>query len=696
MYLVKGGKMRISKKLLSVIVSFLLTTLVILVPLSSVFAAVTVYVFTSPSSGPPGTVLSVYGTGFTTPANYTVTFGMNTIIGSTALTSSTVNTSFNVPVLPRGAYSVTITTSASDTIIATNFTITPQITLNSTTGKSGDQISVSGNGFAASNTITIYFDGVAQTPASAVYSDSIGQFYNAVITVPQTSGGNHTITAGDYGGVSSGVTYSVTSTMTLSATTGAVGSSITVSGGGFAANSALSFFLDSTPISVSASTNSIGNFSNVALVIPSISGGSHVFKVQDASANSVTANFSVTAVMTTGPATGPIDTTVAIIGKGFLASSPISVTFDGATVTSLLSLASGADGSVNTSFKIPASASGNHVIAVSDGTTTLNANFTTSSTSAITVTSGPVGTSVTANGTGFKSKGNITINYNNAQVQTAVADTKGSFTTTFVIPASSTGSHSVVISDQTNTGTYNFSVIPTINPLNPTSGYIGTSMTISGNGFGASKTINVTYDSTSVTLTTGGTTDANGTFSVSFKAPVSKSGNHAIMMTDGATIENFTFAIDATPPPVPNLTLPVAATKLGKVPMLSWTSVTDSNSGITYTLQISKDIAFGTLILEKTGLTSPTYTLNPQIPQEKLKSASKSAPYYWRVKATDAASNVSAWTTPQTFLVGIELTDYYGYIILGVIAIMLGALGFVLGRLTRRRVQPPVEPPVAS
>ena len=112
--------------------------------------------------------------------------------------------------------------------------------------------------------------------------------------------------------------------------------------------------------------------------------------------------------------------------------------------------------------------------------------------------------------------------------------------------------------------------------------------------------------------------------------------------------------------------------------------MTDPNGGITYTLQISKDATFNTLILQKTGLTAPTYTLNTQNPQEKLKSASKSAPYYWRVQAIDAASNASAWTTPQTFLVGLALGDYAGYIILGVIAIMLGVLGFVLGRLTRR------------
>jgi hypothetical protein len=685
--------MRVHKKFLAVLLAVLLTAMAVIIPTSAVFAAATNFTVTlSGYSGPPNTVIYAYGTpatAFTAGATYTVYMNGAPATGTYSISStSQIVSYFGIPVWPRGVYSVTITTSTTgDTQLAPwpTFTITPQIFLSSTSIKSGDVVTISGNGFAASTPITIYLDGVARTLASAVSSDYYGQFTGAQITIPPVSGGNHSITAGDLAGVSPGVTFAITSDMTLSANTAAVGGSITVSGTGFAASSALSFSLDSTAISSSASTDTAGNFSNVTVTIPSIAGGTHNFKVQDASGNSVTKSLAVTAAMTSSPATGPVDTTVGITGKGFLASTPMTFTFDGATISSLLSLSSGADGSINTSFKIPASSSGNHVVAVSDGTTTLNATFAISSTSAINVTSGPVGTSVTASGSGFKYKGNITVTYNNAQIGTATAGTNGSFTTTFAIPSSSTGPHSLVISDQTNTQTYTFTMTPTTNPMSPTTGYIGTSITISGTGYGASKAIIVTYDASPVTLTAPGTTDANGTFSVSFKAPVSKGGNHPVTVSDGTTTGTFTFAMDSTPPPVPALSLPLASTKLAKVPTFTWTAVTDPN-GVTYNLQISKDISFNTLILQKTGLTTTSYTLNTQNPQEVLKSASKSAPYYWRVQAIDGASNTSAWTTPQTFLVGLALGDYAGYIILGVIAIMLGALGFVLGRLTRRRI----------
>ena len=680
--------MKTTKKYLAILLVILLSLMAIIVPLSPVLAA-SVTVYLSPYSGPPGTTVMVYGLGFST-GTYTVTFSSGlvstTVIGTTTVPAGgTINNYFYVPGFPRGIYNVTVLPNNADTVTVPTFTITPKIALGSTSIKSGDIVTISGNGFAASNAITIYLDGVAKTPATAVYSDYNGQFTGAQITIPPVSGGNHSITASDLAGVSPGVTFTIASDMTLSANTVAAGGSITVSGTGFAASSALSFSLDSTAISTSANTDTAGNFSNVAITIPAIAGGPHNLKVQDASGNSVTKSLAVTATMTFSPATGPVDTTVGITGKGFLASTPMTFTFDGATITSLLSRASGADGGINASFKIPASASGNHVIAVSDGTTTLNVNFATSSTSAVDVTSGPVGTSINASGSGFKYKGNITITYNSAQVGTTTADTHGGFTTTFTIPSASTGPHSLVISDQTNTQTYTFTMTPTTNPMSPTSGFIGTSITISGTGYGASKAIIVTYDASPVTLTTPGTTDANGTFSVSFKAPVSRGGNHPVTVSDGTTTATFSFAMDSTPPPVPALSFPLASTKLAKIPTLSWTAVTDPN-GVTYNLQISKDTSFSTLILQKTGLTTTSYTLNTQNPQEVLKSASKSAPYYWRVQAIDGASNASAWTTPQTFLVGLALGDYAGYIILGVIAILLGALGFVLGRLTRRRV----------
>jgi hypothetical protein len=606
-----------------------------------------------------------------------------------------LNTWFNVPLYPRGNYFITVADSAADTFLVPTFTITPQISLSSASGGVGDQFTVSGNGFTSSTAITFYFDGAAQTPSTTVTSDIYGQFNNAVITVPQSANGAHTITAGDSGGVTPGVTYSVTPKMTLSTNTGVTGASITVSGTGFAANSALSFFLDATAISgVNASSGANGSFSNIAVNIPIASGGVHVLKAKDAAGNFVNANFTVTATMSISPTSGPVDTIIAISGKGFRASGNITVTFDGGIITTLSSLYSTADGTISSSFKAPASATGNHVITVSDGTTTLNANFSASSTAGIDVTSGTVGTTVNISGTGFKTKAAISITYNNAQIATTVAGTNGNFTAIVVIPSASTGAHSLVVTDQTNTYTYTFSVTPVASmvPQSPTVGNVGTLINISGTGFSASKTITVTYDSNAVTLTAPSSTDANGMFTASFSAPASIGGNHTVVVSDGTNSQTFTFVMESTAPPVPTLYIPPPGTKLANIPVLTWSDVTDP-SGLTYTLQISQDATFSTIILEKKGLTTTAYTLTEK---ETLKSVGKNNPYYWRVRAIDGASNASSWAAPQTFLVGTVFADYYVYIVCGVIALMLGALGFVLGRITRTGGKAKTKPTAKS
>lgn len=109
-----------------------------------------------------------------------------------------------------------------------------------------------------------------------------------------------------------------------------------------------------------------------------------------------------------------------------------------------------------------------------------------------------------------------------------------------------------------------------------------------------------------------------------------------------------------------------------------WEDVTDDSLPVTYTLQIAKDEAFTSMVLEKTGLTKSEYT----IPEAgKLAAVKKEAPYYWRVRAVDGASNVGEWTGVGTFYVsgfsfpGMSVHLWWGLGVGGAIA-----LGYYLGR----------------
>jgi hypothetical protein len=131
-----------------------------------------------------------------------------------------------------------------------------------------------------------------------------------------------------------------------------------------------------------------------------------------------------------------------------------------------------------------------------------------------------------------------------------------------------------------------------------------------------------------------GTVDSDGSFSVSFKAPAAKAGSHVITVSDENNSVDFTFVMESDLPPIPVLLSPIKSESAAAAAAFQWAPVIDP-SGATYTLQVSLDPNFSSLLLEKKGLPSSNYQLTEE---EKLKSSGRDMPYYWRVKAVDAAS----------------------------------------------------------
>jgi len=140
--------------------------------------------------------------------------------------------------------------------------------------------------------------------------------------------------------------------------------------------------------------------------------------------------------------------------------------------------------------------------------------------------------------------------------------------------------------------------------------------------------------------------------------------------------------MESEAPPVPVPLLPEAGGKAKAEAYFDWEDVSDP-SGVTYTLQIASDENFteDSIVLEREGLTESEYTLTEE---ERLESTKKEAPYYWRVKAVDRASNESEWSTPASFHVGFSITlpDWAMYVIYVVGAVVVGFIGFWFGRRT--------------
>ena len=136
-------------------------------------------------------------------------------------------------------------------------------------------------------------------------------------------------------------------------------------------------------------------------------------------------------------------------------------------------------------------------------------------------------------------------------------------------------------------------------------------------------------------------------------------------------------------PPVPASLLPEVGVKAEQPVYFDWGDVTDT-SGVTYTLQLAtaEDFTADSIVLEKKGLTDTEYTVTEE---EKLPPVKEEAPYHWRVRAIDGASNASNWTGAGSFYVGFlwpKLGGWLLYLLMGIGGLLLLALGFWLGRRT--------------
>jgi len=113
--------------------------------------------------------------------------------------------------------------------------------------------------------------------------------------------------------------------------------------------------------------------------------------------------------------------------------------------------------------------------------------------------------------------------------------------------------------------------------------------------------------------------------------------------------------------------------------VFDWQDVTDP-SGVTYTLQLARNENFTDIVLKK-ELTQSKYTMTEA---EELESTKKDEPYWWRVKATDGATNESGWSGAGSFYVGFvfALPDWAIYLLMGVGGLLLFFIGFFVGRRT--------------
>ena len=364
--------------------------------------------------------------------------------------------------------------------------------------------------------------------------------------------------------------------------------------------------------------------------------------------------------ITLDPTEGVVGTEVEITGQYFSDNEDITVEYDGDDIDDIESgdTSSDGDGEFTCSILIPASTAGDHTITVTgDEGSEASDTFTVEPEITVDPTSGVPTDTISVSGTGFGAEHTIDILFETYVVSTGETNEDGSFDASFEVPDVDEGSYNLKVDDKhghsvetdftVNIAT-EVNVAPVTSQTSP--GYVGMDVTISGVGFEPSRPITVTYATTPVTVATTNSTP-DGTFIATFEVPPSEAGAHTITASDGTNSIQVLFYMESEAPSTPQPLLPETGTRAPALAEFSWGAVTDDSPPVTYTLQVATNENFtaGSLVINEEGLTSLTYTITEE---DRLEPRSQEEPYYWRVRAVDAASNESPWSTPGTFDVG--------------------------------------------
>lgn len=452
-----------------------------------------------------------------------------------------------------------------------------------------------------------------------------------------------------------------------------------------------------------AYTDDTGSFSKI-IEIPDmltdsdddvpVQGGTYYFYVTSEGQDEVKAyvEFTVIGISEMTPTEGPVGTEVELSGVGFDGNDEIRILYDG----DLLDIGSGGgdrrfkgNGSFTSRVAIPESTAGVHTLTVEDeGDHSGQVQFTVEPGIVLSPSPASSGKEVTITGSGFGDDADIFVYFDGDVVYiTGDYDTNncGGFVAKFIVPEIEPGSYLVEVEDDIfNIASATLNVGPglEIEPVTSASapGSVGDTVTVSGNGFMSNHEITITYQALTPSTFTP-TSQADGSLSYSFTIPASKAGEHTIRATDGVSTKEVTFYMESTAPPAPALVLPETDTKASSKTEFQWEGVTDDSLPVTYELQVATNNQFtaDSIVVNKIVLTGLTYTLSDE---EELESTGEDAPYYWRVRAKDGASNFSTWTNGSAFTVGngFKWPGWLTYTLIGIGAVLIFFLGLWLGR----------------
>jgi len=254
-----------------------------------------------PEEGPVGTTVTVEGHGFAEDEEdiefwYYLNSDYEVIEDDiTADEDGWWERSFAIPDSAKGSHEIDAEGDESKLyeVEEATFEVTPEINiLDEPSGTVGESITMTGSGFVADERdITILFDGVAVV--TEIRADDNG-YWEEIFDVPDMPTGTYSVTAeGEWTDREdiSALTFEIKPGLVLSPNAGHVGTDLTVSGRGFAANQNVAIKYDGSEVKTTR-TNTEGSF-DVTFLVPESKHGARQIAAEDAEDNEAIAIFTM-------------------------------------------------------------------------------------------------------------------------------------------------------------------------------------------------------------------------------------------------------------------------------------------------------------------------------------------------------------------------------------------------------------------
>jgi hypothetical protein len=621
----------------------------------------------------------------TTPPGDTEYDSSTTTTHLITLTGLTPNTTYYFEVESTDGFGTTTDNNGGAYYEFTTLPVTAySITLDHACGVCGDLVDVGVCGeligvtalVAAPGTYHICWDSRTEANVMETFTATAAGIHNLTFFMPEAKKGSHTVylTDNTYAEKAQ-ATFEVLPSVKTDLSEGSVGTEVTLNFYGFNNGQDIRVTLYQGGVKKgeekTGKANTVGSWT-VSYTIPSTPRGGYIFKVEAKEGTVwvgwVNKDFEVTPQITANPDLGTVGQTVEISGTGFASEEEdVEVTFDEEVVKK--NIYADEDGSWSTVIVVPPLQSDRYIIDASGMSTRArdvpDVEFTVGAGVSVEPSLAYVGDTITVVGGGFApEETGIKVTFDGQVVAANIpADIEGIWESSFVLPVSSFGSHTVGASgDITKPAvTTTLDTKAKIEEISPVEGARGDSVSLTGSGFSANEELTVTVGG--VAASGSMQTQSNGNVVISFHVPKGvATGKQTVKVTDegGATDSvDFTVKKKVLPTPLPTLPEDGSKSRSGVV-TFQWQGIT-SGSEITYVLQISETAGFTSIFRSKSGIEELSYQLTEE-------EALPKGTYYWRVKAVDDYDNESDWS--DSSMLTVSPIPTWVWVVVGVVVLI--------------------------